>query len=108
MITSANKLESPGAVRVSITEETLSVEMDDGRSLSVPLEWYPRLVHASAAERSNWRIIGRGQGIHWEDLDEDISLAGLLAGLPSSESPTSFNKWLSRRKKEGKGVKERE
>ena len=72
--------------------------MNDGRTISVPLEWFPRLVHATRAERNNWRLIGRGHGIHWEDIDEDISVEGLLAGRPSGESQESFKKWLSQRK----------
>jgi len=84
-------------VDVTVTEDTLIVELNDGRTISVPLEWYPRLVHGMSAEKNNWRIIGRGQGIHWEDLDEDISVEGLLAGRPSGESQSSFKKWLSQR-----------
>jgi len=86
MSTSAVEFEIPDAVDVSVTGETLSVELSDGRTISVPLDWYPRLTHASQEERSNWRIIGDGHGIHWEDVDEDISVAGLLAGKPSAES----------------------
>jgi hypothetical protein len=73
------------------------VDLRDGRTITVPLEWYPRLAHASTAERANWRLIGTGEGIHWPDLDEDISIEGLLAGRPSGESPASFQKWLARR-----------
>ena len=97
MTTLAVELEIPDAVDVSITEDTLNVELSDGRSISVPLEWYPRLVHATQDERNNWRLIGRGHGIHWEDLDEDISVEGLLAGKPSGESQASFKKWLAER-----------
>jgi hypothetical protein len=97
MPTSAVELTLPTVDNVTITEETLTVELSDGRTLSVPLAWFPRLLHASPAERNNWRLIGRGQGIHWEDLDEDISLEGLLVGRPSGESQTSFKKWLEGR-----------
>ncbi|BAZ92972.1 uncharacterized protein FOKN1_0570 [Thiohalobacter thiocyanaticus] len=90
-------MEVPNAVGVQVTEDTLSVELSDGRSIAVPLEWYPRLVHASIEERNDWRLIGAGQGIHWESLDEDISVAGLLAGKPSGESQTSFRQWLEHR-----------
>jgi len=97
MTTLAVELEIPDAVDVSITEDTLNVELSDGRSISAPLEWYPRLVHATQDERNNWRLIGRGHGIHWEDLDEDISVEGLLAGRPSGESQASFKRWLVER-----------
>lgn len=98
MTTSAVELEIPDAVDVSVTEDTLNVELSDGRSIAVPLEWYPRLVHATPDERAKWKLIGRGHGIHWEDLDEDISVEGILAGRPSGESQTSFKKWLAERK----------
>ena len=82
---------------VSVTEDTLTVELSDGRSLSVPLSWYPRLVHGTPAERSSWRMIGGGVGIHWPDLDEDLSVENLLAGRASGESQRSFKRWLSER-----------
>ncbi len=91
------ELEVPVAVHVSVTDDTLSVDLRDGRSLSVPLAWYPRLVHGSESERGNWRLIGAGEGIHWSDLDEDISLLGLLEGKPSGESQFSFDQWLRKR-----------
>jgi hypothetical protein len=80
------------------SEDTLSVELSDGRSISVPLAWFPRLLHGTAAERENWTLIARGEGIHWPDLDEDISVASLLAGRPSAESPASLQRWLAARK----------
>ena len=82
-----------------MTEDTLTAELSDGRTISVPLAWYPRLVHAAPEERGNWELIGRGQGIHWPDLDEDISVENLLAGRKSGESQRSFKQWL-----EAKGV----
>ena len=88
----------PTAESVTVTNDTLAVELRDGRSISVPLAWFPRLVHATPTERKNWRLIGRGRGIHWEMLDEDISIDGLLSGKPSGESQASFKKWLSARK----------
>lgn len=94
----AVELEIPNAVDVAVSDDTLSVELSDGRTISVPLSWYPRLTHATQEERANWRIIGRGHGIHWEDIDEDISIAGLLAGRPSGESQSSFKKWLGSRR----------
>jgi len=89
----------PNAERVTVTEDTLSAELGDGRTISVPLIWFPRLVDATPAERANWRLIGRGQGSHWEDLDDDISVEGLLAGRQSGESQTSFKTWLERRRR---------
>ncbi len=99
MSTLAIELEIPQAMNVYVSEDTLSVELSDGRSISVPIDWYPRLTHATDQERSNWRIIGKGHGIHWEDLDEDISVKNLLTGMPSGESQTSFKKWLDARMK---------
>jgi len=93
----AAKIEIPYAVGVSVTEDTLTVDLSDGRSISVPVGWYPRLEHASAEELQNWRLIGQGEGIHWKDLDEDISVEGLLAGKPSGETQASLKKWLSSR-----------
>ena len=93
----AVELEIPNVVDVAVSDDTLSVELSDGRTISVPLDWYPRLAHATQEERANWRIIGRGHGIHWEGIDEDISVAGLLTGRPSGESQSSFKKWLGNR-----------
>ncbi|MGH7252807.1 MAG: DUF2442 domain-containing protein [Candidatus Methylomirabilales bacterium] len=92
------KIEAPKAERVTVTEDTLSVDLSDGRTISVPLAWFPRLLHASPGERKNWRLIGKGQGIHWVDIDEDVSVEGLLAGRPSGESQSSFRKWLAGRR----------
>lgn len=86
------------ALRVSLTGDALVVDLVDGRSVSVPLAWYPRLSHGSPAERERWRLIGEGEGIHWPDLDEDISVEGLLAGRRSGESQTSLRRWLDSRK----------
>lgn len=88
---------SAAAQRVVITDRALTVELGDGRSISTPVEWYPRLAHATPQERDNWRLIGGGRGIHWEDLDEDISLESLLVGRRSTESRTSFQRWLAGR-----------
>ena len=87
----------PEALHVVVTDDTLTVDLVDGRSLSVPVAWYPRLAHGTAAERANWSVIGRGEGIHWQDLDEDISIEGLLAGRGSVESQASLEKWLRAR-----------
>lgn len=91
----ASSMNIPSGESVTVTNNTLTVELSDGRSLSVPLAWFPRLVHATATERKAWRLIGRGHGIHWDKLDEDISIDGLLAGKPSGESQASFKKWLT-------------
>jgi hypothetical protein len=98
MGTSANKVSQPGAVRARITRDQLSVDLDDGRTITVPLAWYPRLARGTEAERNNWRLIGGGHGIHWEALDEDISVEGLLAGTPSGESERSFEDWMHTRR----------
>ena len=82
---------------VSVTDDMLEIRLTDGRNISAPLAWYPRLQHGSAAERGDWRLIGRGEGIHWPALDEDISIANVLAGKPSGESQTSLQKWLKSR-----------
>ena len=97
MSTSAVEMEVPFAENITVSVDTLCVDLSDGRTISVPLSWYPRLLHATLAERKRWRLIGRGLGIHWEDLDEDISVEGLLAGKPSGESQASFSKWLAKR-----------
>jgi hypothetical protein len=97
MSTSAIEIEVPFAEDLTVSDDTLCVDLSDGRSISVPLAWYPRLLRATPAERKRWRLIGRGLGIHWEDLDEDISVEGLLAGKPSGESQASFSKWLAKR-----------
>jgi uncharacterized protein DUF2442 len=97
MSTSASELGAPVAQSVSVTDDALIVDLHDGRTVSVPLAWYPRLLHGTAEERARWRLIGRGEGIHWPDLDEDISVAGLLAGKPSGESQRSLARWLSSR-----------
>lgn len=97
MSISATDISIPTAEHVTVTEDTLSVDLSDGRTIAVPLAWFPRLLHATQKERTNWRLIGKGHGIHWTELDEDISVEGLLAGKPSGESQTSFKKWLDRR-----------
>ncbi len=85
------------AVHDEVTDDTLSVELSDGRTIAAPLAWYPRLAHGTAGERGSWRLIGSGRGIHWPEIDEDISVANLLAGQPSAESQSSFKKWLASR-----------
>lgn len=97
MTTLALQIDAPSAISVSVSDDTLSVDLIDGRSISVPIEWFPRLVHATAEERTRWRLIGNGQGIHWEDIDEDISVEGLLVGKSSGESQESLRRWLNQR-----------
>ena len=81
---------------VVISDDSLTVDLVDGRTISVPLPWYPRLLHGTSEERNNWRLIGDGEGIHWPDLDEDVSVENLLTGKPSGESQSSFQRWLER------------
>lgn len=91
------EIQPVSAHQVTVTEETLTAELSDGRTISVPLVWYPRLVHATPEERSNWRLIGNGEGIHWPDLDEDISVENIILGKPSGESQQSLRRWLEER-----------
>jgi hypothetical protein len=85
------------AIDVSVDGETLSIDLEDGRTIAVPTAWYPRLLQATPEERNNWRLIGKGQGIHWDEIDEDISVESVLAGQPSGESQASFKNWLDSR-----------
>jgi hypothetical protein len=97
MTSLAVELKIPNAENVTITDDTLSVDLSDGRTISIPVAWYPRLSHAKKKERKNWMLIGCGHGIHWKDIDEDISVEGLIAGKSSGESQASFKKWLEAR-----------
>ena len=97
MTISVLEVALPHAVRVQVGDTSLSVELSDGRSISAPLAWFPRLLHASPAERSAWRLIGDGDGIHWPELDEDISVESLVAGRPSLETAESLARWLAAR-----------
>lgn len=87
------------AQNVNVTDDALIVDLSDGRTVSVPLAWFPRLLHGTPKERKNWRLIGEGEGIHWPDLDEDISVENIIFGKPSGESQKSFKKWLEARSK---------
>jgi len=78
------------AQRVTLTNNSLIVQLNDGRTVSAPLSWYPRLLHGTPEERRNWRLIGSGEGIHWPDLDEDLSIESLISGRPSGESQESL------------------
>ncbi len=86
------------AQNVKVTDEELIVELDDGRTIIVPLTWFPRLLHGTPEERAHWRLIGDGEGIHWPELDEDIEVRHLLLGIPSLETQRSLQEWLQNRK----------
>jgi hypothetical protein len=90
------EINSPGtaASSVQVDDLELSVDLADGRPIVVPIAWFPWLAHGSPTERAKWRIIGGGHGIHWPDLDEDISVESLLTGRRSRESDSSLKKWL--------------
>lgn len=105
MISSKAKPTDALATAVSVDDDALTVELSDGRALTVPLAWFPRLTHGTAKERSNWEFIGRGRGIHWPELDEDISVENLLLGNPSCESQRSFQKWLAGRGQRRNGAR---
>ena len=83
---------------VTASDQALIVDLADGRTITVPLAWFPRLAHGTPAERATWRLIGGGLGIHWPDLDEDISVESLLAGRRSGETQASLRRWLRARK----------
>jgi len=94
-------LEVPKIQTIDITDDTLSVDLSDGRTISVPLAWYPRLLYGSVEERNSWRLIGGGDGIHWNQLDEDISARNIILGQVSGESQKSFQRWLNERQATG-------
>ena len=85
-------------VNVAVTDDTLSVDLEDGRTISIPIGWYPRLAYRTSEERTHFQISGSGYGIHWPDLDEDIGIEGLVLGKKSTESQASFERWLQKRK----------
>ena len=84
-----------------ISDDALTVDLADGRTITVPLGWFPRLENGTAAERANWRLIGDGGGVHWPELDEDISVTSLLAGRRSGETQESLRQWLQKRTSTG-------
>ena len=88
-------------IRVGVNDDTLSVDLEDGRTISVPIGWYPRLAYGTPTERGNFQISGAGYGVHWPDLDEDVGIEGMLLGKRSAESLTSFEQWLRRRNQLG-------
>jgi Protein of unknown function (DUF2442) len=99
MNTLTTELRETLVEKVTVTKNTLELELADGRSVAAPLAWYPRLLHGTPKERANWRFIGGGEGVHWPDLDEDISVENILLGHPSGESQRSFKKWLESRQR---------
>jgi hypothetical protein len=98
MSISGTEVKEAIAKGVTVGDDALIVDLADARTITVPLAWFPRLAHGTPAERANWRLIGRGLGIHWPDLDEDISVESLLAGRRSGESQASLLRWLEARK----------
>jgi hypothetical protein len=97
MSTSPSDFARPLAVDVEVSENTLTVHLADGRSIAVPVSWYPRLAEGTSQERAHWKLVGSGHGIHWPELDEDISVEALLAGQRSNEAAPSLKQWLSTR-----------
>lgn len=89
-------------IGMAVADETLAVDLDDGQTVIVPIGWYPRLAYGTPAERANFKISGAGYGIHWPDLDEDVGVEGLLLGKKSTESHTSFERWLQCRQTDHK------
>jgi hypothetical protein len=98
MSISGTEIRDAVAQSVTASHETLSVDLADGRTIAVPLVWFPRLAYGTPKERLNWRLIAGGVGIHWPDLDEDISVESLLAGRRSGESQESLRHWIEERK----------
>jgi hypothetical protein len=92
---------SAKAMHLKVSRDAVVVDLSDGRTVSVPVGWYPRLEHATAAERKRWRLIGDGRGIHWVDSDEDISVRALLEGRASGETQQSLKRWLKQRRQHG-------
>ena len=88
---------SPVAINIIVADDKLIVDLEDGRSVAVPLAWYPRLLHGSATERSNWQLLGEGYAIEWPDLDEHIGIEAVLAGRRSGESERSLERWRAAR-----------
>jgi hypothetical protein len=94
------------AQKVIFTEDSFVVYLNDGRNISVPIIWYPRLLNGNKQERENYELIGDGEGIHWPDIDEDISVEGILAGRRSGESQNSLDRWLKERIQKSKTRKQ--
>ena len=103
MSISIDKRDEVLATNLHFADDSLTVDLADGRTITVPLSWYPRLEHATKQERENWEILLDGEGFHWPDLDEDLSVDGFVKGRPSGESKRSFERWL-KAKNEGRGL----
>ena len=101
MTSSPSEVRQAQAERVEVTDDSLIVDLADGRTVIAPLAWYPRLAHGTLDERASWRLIGRGEGIHWPAVDEDVNVDDLLAGRRSGESPASLARWLAAREQAG-------
>ena len=97
-MTTSVTIVTPLATGIGVTDDTLTVDLSGGRTVSVPLACYPRLLSATTQERSNWKLVALGEGMHWPDVDEDISVASIIAGRPSTESAASLQRWLTERK----------
>jgi hypothetical protein len=97
MSSSASDIEIANASSVTVSEEYLTASLDDGRLISIPISWYPRLFYATEQERQNFRLIGNGSGIHWEELDEDISIESIITGQRSAETQASLERWMKSR-----------
>lgn len=93
------------AKKITLSDDTIIIDLEDGRTISAPIAWYPRLLYGTKKERNNWLFIGDGEGIHWLDLDEDISVDNILFGKSSGESQRSFKKWLENHNKISKRKK---
>ncbi len=98
MSVSGTEIGTALAQSITANEEALIVHLADGRTITVPLSWFPHLAQGTQTERSNWRLIGRGESIHWPDLDEDIRVESLLTGRKSGETQASLLRWLKTRK----------
>lgn len=98
MTTSQAEVSPATVTDVEVGDDSLTAQLSDGRTVTAPLAWYPRLLNGTEGERRNWRLIGGGEGVHWPDLDEDISVINLTLGQPSGESQRSLGRWLETRK----------
>ena len=92
------EIATAAAQNVFVNDDSLTVDLTDGRTITVPLAWFPRLEYGTQAEKEDWRLTGNQDGIHWPALDEDISIASLLAGRRSGENAASPRRWLAMRK----------
>jgi hypothetical protein len=99
MTSSTVDIQHVRVTKAVVSDDFLTAELSDGRTISAPLSWYPRLRHATVEEREDWRLIGSGRGIHWPQLDEDISVENIVFGKPSAESQASLKRWLDKRDK---------